>query len=214
LGFGFEVRASGIPGKDNGSCCVSFLGASITYLLRAFGGLDPRRFGKCSGGVLVSSVHDRGEAAAVASSFPPFTRKERLQREFPRCEHYLLRAFEWLKGWTLADSEAAAVAGTERLRNRCKVRPAGKRYGEGEGRPAAIAHGDFPGKLAVGAAAGRGRRRRRRRRRRRSWRRGLRRRGAGTAGTAETAGGGCDQRATGNKPRRNTTAIGRLGEYL
>jgi hypothetical protein len=55
------------------------------------------------------------------SSFPPSTRKEKLQREFPRREHYLLRAFEWLKGWTLADSEAAAVAGTERLRSRASA---------------------------------------------------------------------------------------------
>ena len=97
-------------------CSGSFLVASITYLLRAFGRLDPRRFGKCSGGVLVFSVDDRGEAAAVASSFPPSTRKEKLQREFPRREHYLLRAFEWLKGWTLADSEAAA--GVSSLRGR------------------------------------------------------------------------------------------------
>jgi hypothetical protein len=140
-----------------------------------------------AGGVLVFSVDDRGEAAAVASSFPPSTRKEKLQREFPRREHYLLRAFEWLKGWTLADSEAAAVAGTERLRSRASA--CGETVRRGEGRPAAIAHWDFAGKLAVGAAAGRGRRRRRRRRRRRSWRRGLR-------------------------PRRSTTAIGRLCEYF
>jgi hypothetical protein len=32
-------------------------------------------------------------------------REERLLRDFPPCEHYLLRAF---KGRTLADSEAAA----------------------------------------------------------------------------------------------------------
>jgi hypothetical protein len=142
-------------------------------LLRAFGRLDPRRFGKCSGGVLVFSVDDRGEAAAVASSFPPSTRKEKLQREFPRREHYLLRAFEWLKGWTLADSEAAAVAGTERLRSRASAcgetvrrgggspsgdRPLGFRRKDGGGdcggaRPTAATATATTAKLAAGAAA-------------------------------------------------------------
>jgi hypothetical protein len=78
---------------------------------------------------------------------PPFTREERLQRDFPRCEHYLFRAFEGLDPRRFGGcSGGFLVAGTERRRNRCKVWPAGKRHGEGEARPAAIAHGDFLGK--------------------------------------------------------------------
>jgi hypothetical protein len=71
-----QVIVSSVCLRERRGCSGSFLVASITYLLRASGGLDPPRFGKCSGGFLVSSVYDRGEAAAAASSFPPFTRKE------------------------------------------------------------------------------------------------------------------------------------------
>jgi hypothetical protein len=132
------------------------------HLLRTFEGLDPRRFGSCSGGSLVAGTERRrsdsgdrpgGSLRGIpgplvreppTEGLPPFTREERLQREFPRCGHYLLRAFEGLDPRRFGDrSGGSLVAGT------CRVWPAGKRYGEREARPAAIAHGDFRGKLGL-----------------------------------------------------------------
>jgi hypothetical protein len=118
------------------------------HLLRTFEGLDPRRFGSCSGGSLVAGTERRrsdsgdrpgGSLRGIpgplvreppTEGLPPFTREERLQREFPRCGHYLLRAFEGLDPRRFGDrSGGSLVAGNRR--------------------PAAIAHGDFRGKLGL-----------------------------------------------------------------
>ncbi len=83
-------RGGGNEGGHPGGVVVWVCGRTSLVagdLLRAFEGLDPRRFGSCSRGSL--------------------------------------------------------VAGTERRRNRCRVWPAGKRYGQGEARPAAVGHWDF-----------------------------------------------------------------------
>jgi hypothetical protein len=111
LGFWFEVRAleireedsaSGAERKRSGSRASDSEAAAGDSSLREFFRLRERR-GRC-GSFLVAGI---------------FRREERLLRDFPPCEHYLLRAFQ---GWTLADSEAAAgdssLRGFFRLRER------------------------------------------------------------------------------------------------
>jgi hypothetical protein len=95
-------------------------GASLSSLTRS-----------CGSGLL--AVLGPPEAAKFLR-FRPWGLVEAERSGIPRCEHYLLRA---VKGWTLAD--------LERRRNGCRVWPAGERYGEESGSPAAIGHGDLYG---------------------------------------------------------------------
>ncbi len=101
----------------------------------------------CSGGFIVSSVYQRGEAAAVVSSL----------RALPTC-------CEHLEGWTLADSESAAGGSsfppftTEERLQRCflvsSVYEKGKvaagdssSPGRSNGETVAFGQWDFGGKL-------------------------------------------------------------------
>ncbi len=79
------------------------------YLLRAFQGLDPRRFGACREGFLTvwtdrtSEIGDRPEGSLWGK-----LRKLRAFRELRELTESLsITCCEHFKGWTLADSEPA-----------------------------------------------------------------------------------------------------------
>jgi hypothetical protein len=77
------------------------------YLLRAFKGRTLADSEAAAGDSSLRGFFRLRERRGCCGSFlvaGTLMREERLLRDFPRCEHYLLRAF---KGWTLADSEAS-----------------------------------------------------------------------------------------------------------